>query len=371
MFAVLMVILTASAFVATIVGAGMHRAFMARKLADRVRAVAIAEAGAHEAYSILATNFSARTNAALYPLTTYGGGSYDVTVQAISNNVAVVTSTGSCNEATMAVVLDVRDYGGGGTEGYDETAFEYAMICGGKFTFRGCGNISSTGGTVRLHANDVLDVRGDAQTDVSIESSTKIKIGNNKTIDGDVTAPVLDYKPSKVTITGSANEQAVPLVTIPDIDLTPYYNWANDNGEVHNGFSFSGASYTPVGGILWVNGDVSISSHAAINGSIIATGDIIMAGDSSVNPSISGFGIVSRDGNIQNTSSGTIKGLVYTKTGNYSHTANGRVEGQIIIKGDIDKGGNSDVLVYAQTVITPPGGGSGPTQLIGVSAWQK
>jgi len=369
LFTVMGVIFLASAIMAIAVSMGMNRIFVARRMADEVKALAYAEAGANAAYGMLSTNFEARTNAALFPLTTYGDGTYDVTITSLTNKMAVIRCTGTCSRAVSTVILDVMDYGND-IAGFDETAFEYAMICGGEFKFRGCGNISSTSGTVRIHANGLLDVRGNAQADVSIESSVQIKIGNNITIDGDVTAPILKYKASKVTITGTASEEPVPLVPIPDIDLTPYYNWANDHGEVHNGFSFTGGTYTPNGGILWVNGTVHVSSSAVIDGSIIATGDINMSGASDVSPSTSVFSLVSRDGNIQNTSSGTINGLIYTKTGDYRHTANGQVNGQIIVKGDIDKAGNSDALVYSSVVPTPPGEGASDGG-VGVTAWQR
>ena len=61
---------------------------------------------------------------------------------------------------------------------------------------------------------------------------------------------------------------------------------------------------------------------------------------------------------------------------NDSHTANGTVQGQVIANGYIDKGGNSDVVLFQQYIPTYPGdegggeGGEGSVN-IGVSAWQK
>ena len=373
LIAVLGFIFMLCAALAIMAQSSVQRSFTVNKLIDRVRAVAYAEAGASEAYAMIDTDWSCRTNAALFPVTAFAEGSFDVTVTTPTNKVAVIHSLGVCNGTEATVVLDIKNYGvGTGGEVWDESAFDYGMLCGGTFTFRGCGNISSTGGVTLIHANDVLDIRGNAQANVDISSSVEISIGNNKTVDGDVTAPILDYNPSKVTITGTASEGPVPFVSIPDIDLTPYYNWANDNGEVHNGFSFSGASYTPVGGILWVNGDVAVSSHAVINGSIIATGDIHMSGQCDVVPTISAFGLASRDGDINITSSGDISGLIYAKIGDYDHTANGRVSGQIIVGGNISKGGNSDVFLFSRNVPTPPGDDPGSSgDIVGLSAWQK
>ena len=303
---------------------------------------------------------------------------YDVTVIPVSNDIAVISSAGTCGSVTEIAILDIKNYGNMGSSRYswDFEAFDYAMICGGSFDFRGCGDVAnSTGGVSEalLHANGNMTIRGDATANVGISSSTEISIGNNNTIDGDVTAPDLDYNASKVNITGTASEEEVPLVVIPDIDLTPFYNWAASHGEVQNGFTFSGASYTPNGGILWVNGDVNISSHAVINGSIIATGDINISGSVNVNAPDNGFAIASRDGSIKNTSSGDITGLIYAKVGDYDHTANGKVVGQVIVGGDIKKAGNSDVWLFSKTDLRDPGSTGDDTEsnAIGASAWQR
>jgi hypothetical protein len=65
--------------------------------------------------------------------------------------------------------------------------------------------------------------------------------------------------------------------------------------------------------------------------------------------------------------------LVYSKKGDYKQTANGRLEGQIIVGGNVQKGGNSDVILFAQSIPTPPGIGSTmPTKSLPlISAWQK
>jgi len=178
----------------------------------------------------------------------------------------------------------------------------------------------------------------------------------------------------KANITDGTSQQSVPPVGIPDIDLTPYLAWAQQHGEVHNGGFSTSSSYTPAGGVLWVNGDVTISSHAVINGSIIATGDIHVSGAVNIDPTTTSFAMASRDGDITNTSSGRLNGLIYAKTGNYSQTANGELWGQLIINGTIKKGGNSDIINFVRSVPTPPGGPGSTTPTTAwpvVSAWQK
>jgi hypothetical protein len=368
LFTVMMVILVMSALVGVVYKASIQRVFSAHKLADRVRALAIAEAGAHQAYAILKTDFAARDSDDAFPETSYGGGTYDVTVTPVSNTVAIVSSVGVYKSVSEHVILDVKNYGDSGSAPIDLSALDYAILCGGDATLRGCGIIAGTNGASLLHANGIFDVRGDVTADINVSSSTRISSGN-VTIDGSTWAPSYSLH-HKTTITGTKHTSPVALVEIPDVDLTPYYTWALAHGEVKSSFS-SSSDYTPNGGILWVNGDVQWSSHATVQGTIIATGDIHISGQVEVAAGPTGMAIVSRDGDIQNTSSGQIDGLIYCRTGDYRQTANGLHTGQLIVKGDIDKGGNSDILTFSRTVLTPPDGGSDPTELIGVSAWQK
>ncbi len=372
---VMVVVATVGVLLGTIVSASLQRGHMANRLSDEARAIAFAEAGAHEAYSILVTNFNARSNDTAFPLTSYGSGSYDVDVIPVSNNMAVLVCTGICGDAAVSVILDVKDYGVDDDDSiYGKgDAFDYAMVSGGPFDFGGSGNISSTGGTIYIHSNQEIEIRGNVGTDVSIQSSVEIDISNNNTINGDVTAPVLDYTAGKVTITGDENTEAVPMVSIPKIDLTPFWSWATANGEVYDGLNLSGGTYTPVGGVMWVNGDVQISSDTIINGSIIATGDINFGGQASLVAPDNGFAMATRDGDIKFTTSGDVTGLVYAKNGDYEQNANGSLTGQVIVGGDIDKAGNSDVVVYEKTILTNPDGTeiNLDNRVIGVSAWQK
>ena len=367
---VMLIVLIGSVFLATLLSMSMGRSHMAKKLANRVRAIAIAEAGANQAYTVLVTNFAARNDAGAFPLTAYGGGTYDVTVAAISNEAATISSLGTCGGVEETVMLDVMLEQNGLPPLPEMPAFDYAMVAGGELSFNGAGSISTTNGTTKIHANGKVLISGNAQSDVSFSSSTSMDV-KNVTVDGDLSAPNMKVH-NNATVTGSESEQAVPLVDIPDIDLTPYYNWANAHGEVRNGFTMSGGTYTPNGGVLWVNGSVTLSSSYTFNGTIIATGGIHLSGTGSVSPTTTAFAVATRDGpEIRNQSSGTIEGLIYAKNGDYIHTANGRVEGQIIVKGNIGKGGVSDILVYKRTQPAVPGEAGTVTIDLRASAWQQ
>ncbi|MCF7848662.1 MAG: hypothetical protein K9M45_07430 [Kiritimatiellales bacterium] len=390
LFAVLFAIAAISSLLVIMMFNGMQRIHMARKLSDRIRAKAIAESGCENAYALLSTDFELRNDPSAFDSTApssdynsmsdvdamptaFSDETYDIGVVPVGDSAAIVSSTGYWGSAIATAIIGVQNYGGSSEDGtvVDAEAFSYAILCGGEFDFSGCGTIASPEGDARFHSNGGMFLRGTTDALIDLSSSVSIVVNNGVTIGGDVTAPDFGKtKWSKVTVGGTLTTKAVAPVTIPDIDLTPYYNYALKKGEVHNGFTTT-TDVNPNGGILWVNGDFHMSAHAVINGSVIATGDINLSGQIDINPTTCAFSVVSRDGDIQVTSSGTINGLMYAKTGGLQHTANGLIVGQIIVNGNIKKAGNSDIMTgYAQSIPTPPGGSPNDV-LIGISAWQE
>jgi hypothetical protein len=376
LFTVLFIIAAISVMLGTLVFIGSQRAFTAKRLVNKVKALAYAEAGIDYAYSILSMDFEDRTNSSLFALSStnasgksiYGDGSFDITLTPVSNKYVIVTSVGECGNAmvTAEILVDDENAGSGGNTPADYSnmeGFNYAILSGGTFDFGGSGTVGTIG--AKLHSNSPLNNKGSAKTEVDISSHTTISIGNNKTITGDVTTPDPDWTTSKITITGTATTKAVPAVTIPDIDLTPYFLWAKKNKQVYS--SGDTLPQNPAGGVIWVDGDLTLSSGGSINGSIIATGDIHISGGSSmdVSSTTTAFALASRDGDVTITTSGTLKGLVYVKNGDYSQTANGRLEGQLIVNGNIKKGGNSDIVFFKRSVPSDPD----PASTDPVSAW--
>ncbi len=388
---VLFFIASISTFMAILAFSSSQRAFTVTRLTDDIKAQAMAEAGCEYGYSILSTDWSARLNPEAFSnpmdqsaiasfanlsdsslMASIGDASFSLDVQPVGDSSAIVTSTGTCGDSTAVSIISVQDIGGSDDDGdvLDAIAMEYSILCGGSLDFSGCGTISSPSGEAKFHSNGNMFLRGTTDALIDLSSSTSIKISNNVTVGGDVVAPALSYNSSKVTFGGTPSQANVPIVEIPDIDLTPYYNWALEHGEVHNGFTAT-ANITPNGGILWVNGDVHISSHAVVEGTIIATGNINISGQVDINPTTCAFSLVSRDGDIQITSGGTITGLIYAKTGSLQHTANGEIRGQMIVNGDIKKAGNSDIMAAFSPVVPVAPGSSVTTEYIAIAAWQK
>jgi len=367
--------------VAYMVKDAKQQAFAVTRVRDYLKAQAYAEGGANQAYSLLKTNFALRLDPSRFPPTDYGDGTYDVTITSVGTNKAVISCVGQRGRSTVTVMCDIQNFaagsgGSGSTSGVPPAvgAYTYAIVSGGKMGWSGSGTINV--GTSKLHGNGQFKMTGSKQVTGNISSSVKIWLTGSTKISGNAAAPVITASGS--AITGSKTVGAVPQVTIPDIDLTPYYNAALANGQVYNGNQhFTGSTdLAPNGGIMWVNGNFKWSGSGKMIGSFIATGDFDYSGSGDQVKVGNYPAFVSRDGDVDISGSGKSHGLIYAKTGGFDKSGSGDHTGTIIVNGDFDASGSWSALIYENSTPVAPvtgGGGSSGTvgDRVGVIAWQK
>ncbi len=368
----MIVIFTTTSLLGTLAVIGLNRVHNTRRLTDRARAQAIAEAGADYAYSVLRTNFALRHVPSAFPEMDYGGGTFDPEIEPVSNAVAIITCTGHCGVASVSVMVDIQNYGIPWTWDKENDPFKYAAVCGGGgMTWGGNGSITITGAPV--HANTAFSMNGGGVVNGDVSSSVEIGCSGNCDITGDATAPAWSGKfPDRVQ--GDAITADVPQVPIPQLDLTPYYNWASEHpgaviGDV--GTIARSTDWVIPGGVLWVNGDFRYAGSGNIIGAIIATGDIIWTGSGSQVKVDSNPSLISRDGNIDIAGNGEFHGLIYAPSGDFEKTGAGQVTGSILVSGSFTKGGNWDMLCYEDSTPVPPDSGTVIGDVIGVAAWQE
>jgi hypothetical protein len=362
---VLGVVSVVSAFLIMTVGASLNSAHRARKLSDRIQAQAIAEAGACDSYIRLQTDFTLRTNAVAFPLTDYRGGTYDVAVTAVGDEHAVIESVGCYAGITETVILDTKMLTRE-TEVVVPSAYGYAILVDGTIRWQGCGVF---GGDSRVHGNDQFTQSGCGELNADCTSHVGVRLnGKSGEIDGDVAAPWVKGKTGKIT--GTITKAPVDVVPVPEIDLVPYYNHALANNEVHNGSQTLSGSYDPVGGIMWVNGDLHLSGSATRTGCFIATGDIKLSGSAGQRKVADYPGFLSRDGAIKLSGSGDYEGLIYARIGDIEITGGGSLTGSIICGGNFKKAGSSTVISYVESVPVAPTEVASEGILC-ISAWQK
>ena len=400
---VLIVLTTVTAYLGIVVSSSLQRAYSATKLADRVRAQLVAEAGVTKAYSILVTNWSARIGDESFPEIEYAGGKFDCTV--IPNetlNMAKIACIGTYGKDQITVIMDVKNNGSptAGTDGslsaVTNAAYGYGILAGCDIEFNGGSGFNLGNG--KVHANGVFLKGGNGDLtagELTFRESTilngtwniiaNVRCDKNITTKGsgdfygNVECDVLKLGAQSV-VNGNKvlGNSVVDNVTIPLIDLTPYYNIALANGQVYGSSQVLVGNITvePEGGVMWVNGRLDVRSTGTMKGCFIATESIDISGSIDFAAKNGYPLLVSRDGDIDISGGGTYVGLIYAKNGNFEKNGDGDVNGSVICGGSFLAGGNWAVLNY--TNVAPPidpnaiAGVSGSCRdVIGVSAWQR
>lgn len=237
-----------------------------------------------------------------------------------------------------------------------DKAYEYAILSCEDMTFTGSGIIDVGEGLV--HTNGNFKMPGSGTLRGNLSSSVRIWCTGSTIIHGDATTPVWKGM-SPGNVTGTATTASVDPIAIPDIDLTPYYNEALANGEVYTGDQHFSVSSTiqPVGGIMWVDGDLKISGSGNIIGCFIATGYIKISGSGDQIKVGDYPAIVSRDSYIDISGDGQFHGLIYAPNGYINKSGSGDVVGSIICGGEFKKSRSWSIMTYEDSTPVPPSGG--------------
>lgn len=369
---VMVLILVLAIIVGSMAKVSSQRAFTARTLADFARAQAIAEAGAHHAYSVISTNYSLRLRNDLFPKTNFADGAYDVNLLTNTYGATLILSTGWYGRAVTDVLLDAVKAGDPPSSNYDPGAiFDFAIVSGGVMNFGGNGLLVIQGGVGRVHSNDDFDMNGCSIGLGELTSCGEITLVGNVSINGDATASNFVLK-GGADVTGNEIEGIVQPLFIPKYNLKPFYDSALTNGMVISSNVHWSSSQVITGGVLWVNGDFRYSGSDNLIGCIVATGDIIWTGSGSQIQTNGMPALMSQNGSIDISGNGAFSGLIYVKNGDFEKTGNGQITGAIIAAGTFTKGGGWDAFVWTNTVIIPPDGNTNYyLDVVYVSAWQK
>jgi len=234
-----------------------------------------------------------------------------------------------------------------------DSAYNYSIVAK-DFIWSGTGTCNA--GTSSIRANGQFTLSGVNSFKGNVFASTGITSSVTTTINGNVKAPKITQS-GVFQVTGTKTIGSVPQIPVPNIDLTPYYNWALAKGTVYNGnLTLSGSHDTIIpGGVLWVNGSFTVSGSMKVVGCIIATGDITFAGQGDFSRVGGMPALVSVNGNITLSGTGKITGLIYVKNGGLTKSGSGEVAGSILCKGNFTKSGSWSTLTYIKSLPMPPG----------------
>lgn len=369
---VMVLLLIMAAIVGSMASVSSQRAFTARRLGDFARAQAIAEAGAHHAYSVISTNYGLRLRNDLFPRTDFAGGAYDVTLLTNVWGATLISSTGWYGTAECDVLIDAVKAGDPpNTNNSAGGVFDYAIISGGNMTWGGNGVLVIQGGSGKVHSNEDFDMNGCGLTLGELSTVGEIVINGKVKITGDAEASNIVTK-GGADITGTETEGTVEKIFIPKYNLRPFYEWALTNGMVKSTDTKWTSSQAITGGVLWVNGDFEYTGSGSITGCVVATGNIKWAGSGSQVQTNNLPSLMSVNGDIDISGNGAFNGLIYARNGDFEKTGNGLIVGSIICSGTFTKGGGWDAFVFTNSVLIPPDGNTNYyLDVVYVSAWQK
>jgi hypothetical protein len=377
MVAVLALAIVLPLAVTAVIALSQQQAHMARRVTDQARAKAISEAGINAAYSRIATNFGAVAVAENFPQTAFGGGTYDAFAFSVGPSNAVLGCTGVYRDARASCMVEVQNcpqWDADTNAPSPQSAYGCVITAGGTVTW--VGNTDTALSNAWIHGNGAFLGNGANTLWGNVASHARIDMVGGATIGGDAKAPVV----SGGTVLGKTIVTDVPLVPIPDIDLTPYYNWALTNGQVYAGSRSISGTVTPAGGVMWVDGDLYLG-NGNYTGCFIATGDIELqtTGNGTINMlKVNKYPLLaSRDGNItvKQAKMFTFRGLIYCKAGWFDKQGNGDVfgRGAIITAGNFSKNGGWSGILWEDCRPVPPdrNPAAAASDLVVVKAWQE
>ncbi len=325
-----------------------QQAHMIGRVADQARAKTISEAGANVAYSILSTNFAARTNATAFPLTSFAGGTFDATVAPVSTNRASISCIGVYGSGRSRTAFDVQNIPEQSTNSLPPmtSPFAYSLFCNGYVRLNGTSYVRGA-----MHVNNYVDCNGtltwgEPTNMVWIQASgpNGFATSGGGTIHGTVRAPVISFAGS---ITDRRVE-SVPTVSMPSIDLAGLYQTALSNGQVYGSATISAKQNwgNIPGGVRWHNGSILIKNNGGISytGCVVATGNITIKGNCSSGRRRPMANIVSRDGSIEFSGSQATEGLIYAG-GDIQFNGSGTHRGTMVSGGNMLFNGSAAIIM--------------------------
>lgn len=311
----------------------------ANRLQKSTQALMLAESGLARALSTIQDDWGTTSSDGNFPTTALGTGTYNASVSAISGRY-LVSSVGTVQGVTRTVSAEVSPPA--------ISALDFAIA----------------GGSIAAHVIDPGTGQAAGTIIGDVYSAGPLTLdgptgGTLLSITGDVYGASTISTASSVAVSGSQTANYTTTVNFPTVDFSHYQTIATANSQYYSTsqtFASGGLPAAPSGGVIYVNGNVTIRGTQSTTACIIATGNILIEKSGSTYPrvTINQFGnypaLMTQNGNITYTTTGnaspdaylTATGLIYSGNGftvDTGNHANLTVTGSILAKGVIDTDG--------------------------------
>ncbi len=327
------------------------------RLQQSMQAQQLAEAGLMRALSTVRTSWTAASTPSNFPLTSLGNGTYDASVSS-SGGRYLISSVGTIGTVTRTVTAEVTPPSG--------SVLDYMFAAGG--------NLDLDSGTGQSPGSVTGDVY--AAGNMTLDGPAS---GGQLTITGDANANGNLTSSASVSLSGTATPNYTQSEVFPTIDYSYFQAIAQANSQYVSGdvtYASGAIPANPAGGVIYVNGNITIRGTQNTTACIVATGNITIEKQGSTYPRVdinqySTYPAMLVQGNITFTSVGNggaywnADGLVYAggnisvSSGNHdSFTFNG----SIVARGNITTLGmtawnnlNATYVAQSYSGVTPGG----------------
>ena len=239
--------------------------YMIKHLRKTTKALLIAESGISDALATIislgATSISVPGN---FPVTSFGGGTFDVTVTTSGGRI-LLTSVGTYDNVSRTVALEVKDM--------TPTALYYMMAAGNDLRVRAF-FLSLVDINGDVHANDDVRLTARALSLIDIDPCTDPSLDCDGDVSAGDTVTLRTGWWATINIAGTTTENA-DLVTFPNFDYAFYQSEATAGGDYYSGDkTFGSPSATtnlqPTNGIIYVEGTCDMFGTINLYGGIVA-----------------------------------------------------------------------------------------------------
>jgi len=349
-------------FMTTLIGGSLFKftsqdMFFVNRLKKSMQAKYLAEAGLARALSTLGADWDNRLTPGNFPSTALAGGAYDASV-ATTGGRTLVSSVGTVDGVARTVTAEVEEP--------TISALNYILAGGGSMD-------------LRLTAHSTCNITGDiyATGNIEMRANASGAVINLTTPGNAYAGGTISSSGGGINVAGSLNSNYGSVVGFPVFDYNYFQTIATTNGYYYNGDrTYNSSTQLPVnpsGGVIFVNGNVSIAdAQSTTQLCLVATGNITISRGTTTLQQFADYPAMLSQGNITIRSTGNsaqgrlvATGLVYAG-GNFSLSGNHNsavVTGSIIARGTLEETGTQCALTMTYVAQNPSGmissGGSG------------
>jgi len=238
---------------------------MIKHLRRTTKALLVAESGISDALAtILSLGSSSISVPGNFPLTSFGGGTFDVTVSTSGGRI-LLTSVGTYDNVSRTVAVEVKDM--------TPTALSYMMAAGNDLRVRAF-FLSLVDINGDVHGNDDVFLTARALALIDIDSCTDSTLDCDGDVSAGDTVTLSTGWWAAINIAGTITQNA-DLVTFPNFDYAFYQSEATAGGDYYAGNkTFGSPSATtnlqPTNGIVYVEDTCTLRGTINLYGGLVA-----------------------------------------------------------------------------------------------------